>query len=107
MRVKSGAVLRARDQYTIALNVFLYVSILTCSALLTELSLICMLLTCSIFYGLWPVFELPGMRIKWNGMECVFHMKCRVSIKQWHIRLGNGIYTFFVCVHPNVISLQI
>jgi hypothetical protein len=29
-----------------------YISILTWSALLTELSLICMLSTCSIFYGL-------------------------------------------------------
>jgi hypothetical protein len=48
-----------------------YGSILTCSALLTELSLIYMLLTCSIFYGLWPVFELPGMRIKWNGMSVI------------------------------------
>jgi hypothetical protein len=32
--------------------------------ILTELRLICMSLTCFIFYGLWPVFEMPGMRIK-------------------------------------------
>jgi hypothetical protein len=66
----------------------LYVCILTRSVLLIELGLIRMSLTCSVFYGLWPVFELPRMRIKW--------------MNEWMNKSPlSGIHVLKYCVHPN------
>jgi hypothetical protein len=41
----------------------------------------CMPLTCSIFYGLWPAFELPGMRIKWMNEWMTWIIEFCVKIK--------------------------